>query len=60
VTTAERYRGQASFLDAIARQDQDPELRIAIFALASAYRSLAKDADRTNLQEDGEDSFDGS
>jgi len=46
MTRAERYRGRAAFIDALARQQSDPGLRAEIFRIAMTYRHIAELADK--------------
>ena len=45
MTRAERYRAQAAFIDALAREQPDPALRAEMFRIAATYRRIAEVAD---------------
>jgi hypothetical protein len=46
MSSGDRYRAQASKLDAQARHEANTTLKTELFALAAGYRRLATQADR--------------
>ena len=47
-TISERYRARALELIAVARKQDDEEVRTALESVASSYQHLAEEADRSS------------